>query len=273
MNVREWKPSEFLARDVGLVRIFRGAATRPFAIKTCPHGTPGLVYQRGEPLPITSIVTRSRRTMKVPRLFLHGLGPEPATMEFSGAPSLVVQITLKPWSLLSIFGLPGARLVLEGMAAAEFDAAPLQLTLDLLDDDQGIVTCAERFLEDRRATRGVRDEAVETVATAAFDDPCRVTPERLAARVGLSPRQLQRRFLHTVGCPLKTFLRLRRANLALELIRRGRHGTLTEVAHELGYSDQSHFVRDIKEFTWLAPRRAGESLEHASGAAAGFSFL
>lgn len=211
--------------------------------------------------------------MKVPALFLHGLGPEPSTMEFSGSESLVVQIILKPWALLSVFGLPGVRLRLDSLAADEFDAAAFQAAMDSLDDEQDLMACAERFLEERRAAFGVRDEAVEIVAATAFDDPCNVTPEQLAARVGLSPRQLQRRFLNTVGCPLKTFLRLRRANLALDLIQQGRHGSLTEVAYELGYSDQSHFVRDIKQFTWLAPRRAGEALDQASGASAGFSFL
>ncbi len=273
MTITEHAPSASLAHDVELIRIIRAPATPPFAIKTCPHGTPGLVYQRGEPLPITSIETRSHRTMKVPALFLHGLGPEPSTMSFSGSESLVVQVILKPWALLSAFGIPGSRLGLESLSAPEFDALPFQHALDSLDDDHNITTCAEQFLEARRDAHGRRDTAVESVASAAFDRPCDVTPEQLAERVGLSPRQLQRRFLSAVGCPLKTFLRLRRANLALELIQQDRHASLTEVAYELGYSDQSHFIRDIKEFTWLAPRRAGEALDQASGAAAGFSFL
>jgi AraC-like DNA-binding protein len=261
-----------LARDVDLIRIVRHPGSSPFEIKTCPNGTPGLVYQRGVPeLPIRSIVTRSRRSVTVPGLFLHGLGPEPSVMAFSGSPSLVVQVVLRPFGLASVFGIPGQRVGLGSLAAAEFGASALLETLGALETDTEIVGCLWDFLETSRSHRGHRDLAVEAVVAQVFDDPGTHSTESLAPRVALSSRQLQRRFRTTVGCSLKTFLRIRRANLALAHLQRKDAPSLSALAYELGYSDQSHFIRDLKEFTWLVPSRLGAAFE-TPGGPAGFSF-
>jgi AraC-like DNA-binding protein len=75
---------------------------------------------------------------------------------------------------------------------------------------------------------------------------------RLARSLGVSERQLERRFLAQVGLSPRSFATLKRFERALELARRGR--SLTEVAHEAGYFDQPHFNRDFRRFTGLSPR-------------------
>jgi AraC-like DNA-binding protein len=94
----------------------------------------------------------------------------------------------------------------------------------------------------------------------------------LAARLFLSVRQLQRRFRYVVGCPLKSYQRLRRANRALALLQARGDRPLGEIAYELDYADQSHFIRDIKAFTWMVPGRLGRVWEVQSRDGVGFSF-
>lgn len=75
-------------------------------------------------------------------------------------------------------------------------------------------------------------------------------------------RQLERKFLSTVGLSQKLFARIVRFNNALQLIENKDFRTFTTVAHEGGFYDQAHFIRDFKEFTGLNPKQYfSENLE------------
>lgn len=74
---------------------------------------------------------------------------------------------------------------------------------------------------------------------------------RLADHFNLSARQFDRRFKAAAGFPPKTYLRLARLSNALK--QDAGVKTLTAIAHECGYYDQSHFIHDVKEFTGYRP--------------------
>lgn len=76
----------------------------------------------------------------------------------------------------------------------------------------------------------------------------------LADTVGLSPRQLERRFAEEVGIapkPLASVLRFRRA---LDAMMAGRPD-FAAIAGRCGYVDQSHLVRDFTRFAGAPPTR------------------
>ncbi len=73
----------------------------------------------------------------------------------------------------------------------------------------------------------------------------------LAAELGMSERQLERRFLERVGVSPKRFASLCRLERASALARDGR--PLADVAIEAGYFDQSHFVREFRRFAGAPP--------------------
>lgn len=79
--------------------------------------------------------------------------------------------------------------------------------------------------------------------------------EILAEYTNLSLRQFERRFLASYGVSLRDTRRLMRHAFAMTTIMRnppGR-GRLTEVAHEAGYYDQAHMVRDFAEMANMTP--------------------
>lgn len=75
----------------------------------------------------------------------------------------------------------------------------------------------------------------------------------LAKDMGYSTRQLRRIFNKNIGVAPKTYLRLVRYNAALQMMHRMQHINLTDVAHQCGYHDQSHFIDEFKEFTEQTP--------------------
>jgi len=95
-----------------------------------------------------------------------------------------------------------------------------------------------------------RDRRISAAIAALEQAPGR-SVAGLAAELGLSERQLERRFLERVGLSPKRFARLRRFARAVELAPGA--GKLSEVAQEAGYFDQSHFIRDFRRFTGKTP--------------------
>jgi len=76
--------------------------------------------------------------------------------------------------------------------------------------------------------------------------------ENVASRYGITSRYLQKLFLQYTGLTPKLYSKIDRFQNSLKLI--GRKGTsLTSIAYDCGYADQSHFIRDFKAFTGLTP--------------------
>jgi AraC-like DNA-binding protein len=79
----------------------------------------------------------------------------------------------------------------------------------------------------------------------------------VAAAVGLSARQLERRFVARVGLPPKLFLRVIRFQEVLRAIGPGSADDWAGIAVDHWFYDQSHFVADFKAFTGHSPSAWG----------------
>ncbi|GAB3316520.1 helix-turn-helix domain-containing protein [Larkinella ripae] len=77
--------------------------------------------------------------------------------------------------------------------------------------------------------------------------------ETLADRTGLSSRQLIRRFNQRIGLSPKEFARMTVFLNALKHVKKHPRLSLTEIAHESGYYDQSHFIHACRDYTGLTP--------------------
>lgn len=106
-----------------------------------------------------------------------------------------------------------------------------QLEIPSFENAEGLV----RRLALRSAL--VRDEIVAGIADG---DPR-----------AISDRSVQRHFQLSMGVTAKRFEQIRRARRAVDLLRRGAAPVL--VAGELGYSDQAHLTRVLKEIIGVTP--------------------
>ncbi len=79
-----------------------------------------------------------------------------------------------------------------------------------------------------------------------------VSIAELARRSGTHTRTLVRLFDHAVGLSPKRFARIVRLQAALRALPAG--GSWAGVALELGYCDQAHFIREVRELFGTTPR-------------------
>lgn len=75
----------------------------------------------------------------------------------------------------------------------------------------------------------------------------------LASRLGISQRQLERLYHVHVGMTPKQYSQLLRLEAARDALKRLGGDTTTNLAFELGYYDQAHFIREFKEVLQLTP--------------------
>jgi AraC-like DNA-binding protein len=121
------------------------------------------------------------------------------------------------------------------------------------DDAEGFAAF-EAWLVARR--RHAEDDQI-ALAVALVDriakDRDITTVDRLAGVAGLGPRSLQRLFREYVGASPKWVIRRYRLQEVALRIERGEASTLTELAAELGYTDQAHLARDFKDAVGKSP--------------------
>ncbi len=82
-----------------------------------------------------------------------------------------------------------------------------------------------------------------------------VNIDQLAATCNIGRRHLERQFIAGVGLSPKLLARITRFQHVLHLISTGTYRNLTGIAHESGFYDQAHFIRDFRAFTGFNPRQ------------------
>jgi len=108
----------------------------------------------------------------------------------------------------------------------------------------------ENFLEQTRAAPV--DDAVVRAARLLQKSPM-LGIGRLADRVGMSERDLRRKFQRTFGLSPKQFARIARMERLIVLVRRG--ASWGDAAYACGFFDQAHMINEIQAMTGYSPRQ------------------
>jgi AraC-like DNA-binding protein len=190
-----------------------------------------------------------------PKVFVFGgLTPPCGDASFAGH-VLGFAVFLKPISLWRLFGIPSKILVNK-----VYDAEDL-MGRDVLELWSRMAECATfcqriRAMEEYLLPFAVRARGRTLIMKAAqYMLRCKgsVRIDEIAFHAALSVRQFERRFSDEVGMPPKLFAGTARFQNALDAKRFSPSRSWLTVAHELGYSDQMHMIRDFQRFGGSAP--------------------
>jgi len=117
------------------------------------------------------------------------------------------------------------------------------------------IKIVENFLVERLTFVHNRQDIIGHCVCAISTSRGFVSIEKLSGDLNIGKRHLERKFLNAVGLPPKLFTRIIRFQHALNVLDKRPKGTLTELAYDMGFYDQSHFIKDFKEFTGLNPKQ------------------
>ena len=261
MDYRVFPPTPRLHGIVQLAWTLRGTAAEGRQ-RVLPDGSVELVWNLG---------ARFRRhsggatELQPAALFV---GPTTRHLEIEPTGSVdLVGVRLAPGAAAALVAAPLAELRDLALDARDVDGLALPAGLaDLLvalRDPAARAAAALAAVE--AAARPARlDERVASLVESMARHPGSGSVRSWARHVGLAPRALERRFHRHVGASPKRLARLLRFQRVL-----GATSGTPRLHHMLaaGYFDQSHFLRDFREFTGTSPtiffRREGNELSAA----------
>ncbi len=254
---------EILKAHMECIRISQFDSDQPVDINVCLNGLPGIAFQHRDGYsPIEEIRTRFGGVTSTPNLFVYGQMTEPGVMRYRAGQFTSTQVVLKPHALQTLLGLNASVLTNNLVDLSEFSAGRLNMQLMEADSDQQRVNLITRFLISKLQQAKSQDCLVEESLRFIHKHSPSVTVKSLLERFNLSERQFEKRFSQTVGLTPNFYIRVKRFNEAIRLMKTQPFAKLTDVAYALNYYDQSHFIRDIKAFSGITPKNLVQKVDY-----------
>jgi AraC-like DNA-binding protein len=195
---------------------------------------------------------------------VHGAITRRASHRLEGA-GMTVGTMFRPAAFAGFAALPMRELADRGVPlgiAFGLAGETLERQVERHDRAQDRVAAVESFLRERRPPPDPAADLVERIVDWMLAAPAGIRVSDAANQHGLSTRELQRRFSRYLGVGPKWVLQRYRLHEAAERIAAGGRGDWADVAAELGYADQAHFIRDFRAVVGCPPGAYAAACAH-----------
>ena len=164
-------------------------------------------------------------------------------------------IFFEPFGLWQLFHIPNRELTDRSYDACDLLGGSIQqlwLRLAECTSFSQRVVMVETFLFER-AGRSFGQTSIMKAAARLFQQRGTLRIKQLATDSSLSTRQFERRFADSTGITPKLFGRITRFQMALDGKLSAPDRTWLSIAHEFGYHDQMHMIRDFHGLGGASP--------------------
>lgn len=121
------------------------------------------------------------------------------------------------------------------------------------DNNHERIKIITQFFEDKLENFSKYQHSVISSIRHVIQSDGLIKIEKLAQQYCVSERQFERKFKESCGLTPKLFSRIVRFHSACREFGKTEK-SLTEIAYECGYYDQSHFIHEFKEFSGYYPK-------------------
>jgi len=216
-----------------------------------------VIFEFGPPIRIYEYGTE-RESSRYPGGFVAGLCDASTLTEHDGF-QRGLQLNLTPIGARLFFGVPMSELA--GRVVSVRDLLPkkhrdVAEQLEALPDWDARFDLIERLLDERIAQARVQTSVVSWAFRRIEECGGAVDIRALVRELGYSQRHVIGLFRDHVGLPPKLLARIVRFDRLMKHLRAGTSETWAQLALEFGYYDQSHLVRDVRQFTGMTPTKA-----------------
>jgi len=176
-------------------------------------------------------------------------GPGTCAFYFNCFPGNVfIGIRFKPGGLPLFYHVPLADMVDQ---IIEFRDPQLA---SILDVDELLPSRLDEYFLSKKKTK----HSATIIADAVYQYKGRISVDMLAKECNMSNRTLERYFYNHMGIGPKEFINIIRFRQVLLALQNGStRGELVKIAAELGYYDQSHFIKEVKKRAGSIPSAIG----------------
>ncbi len=246
-------PSPELSRIIKEFWIYENPSNSPEIQKIIPDGFSEIIIHYGDPyrINLTGLWELQSRLLFSNQIstFFH--------LENTGT-SAMIGMKLFPEAGHRLFNLDMSDFTDRVVDLEEFlndESSISKLTSEEYSTAERIKTL-EQWVKDRISTKSDNIKKIEIVTDLIFEANGMIEIQSLAEVVEISIRQLERLFKKINGTTIKFFARIVRFNYIFHLMK-NKELTWIQVALKSGYFDQSHFIKNFKEFTGEEPTNYG----------------
>jgi AraC-like DNA-binding protein len=223
---------------------FRGQ--EPYLSENLPHPSVHLVIEHDQSR-IVGIVKEKFSILLKEKGFVFGVKFHPGSFY--------------PFVNIPVYKFTGREIPTQNVLGA--DITKLEDTILSMDDQTDMVQLAESFIRKRLPEQDDTVSLVQNIVGSVMTDQKITKVEHIANQFNLTVRMLQRIFSKYVGIgPKWVIQRYRMLELADQLAN-GHPQSWPQLAIELGYYDQSHFIKDFKSIVGLSPEEYVKKNEYS----------
>ena len=187
----------------------------------------------------------------LPSPFIMGLLNQPVLLNTKNRLE-IIGIRCFPWTVFDLLGLPSGK---DGVRIFEHPVAQLQPTLNKWIQagkiDEALAEVKQYFLN---ARSGIAIDSMLFKAGVAMREANGSMPvSQVAAAAHATVRTLERKFKQSSGYTVKDVSGLMRFEQVRNQLWLNPDSSIAGLAHELGYTDQSHLSREFKRYSGTTP--------------------
>lgn len=228
--------------------------TTPSKQKIIPDGYPELIFHYGDPFRIKIASTWSVQAQSL----VAGQIRNHFHLENTGR-SGMIGIKLMPFTLSKLFALDMSCFKDKVVSLASVDPELLRsfalLTPSLAGKDK-FIESIQSLISDQLGKVDNRETSYEVAVKKILESKGSIPVAQLCQFINISERQLERQFLKHIGISPKLYARIIRFNYIFELMQ-NQDQSWSDLVYQSGFYDQSHFIKNFKEFTGEDPSTYG----------------
>jgi len=212
-----------------------------------PDGYAEIIFHFGSPCS----VSYNGSLQPLPPTFMVGLLNQPVLF-YTKNRFEVIGIRCFPWTVFDLLGLPSGK---GGIHVFEHPVAQLHATLNKCIQagkiDEAIAQVKRYFLDAR--LRIPADSMLFKAGVAMREANGSIPVSQVAAAAHATVRTLERKFKQSSGHTVKDVAALMRFEQVRNQLWLHPDTNIAGLAHELGYTDQSHLSREFKRYSGTTP--------------------
>ncbi|MBP3536789.1 MAG: helix-turn-helix transcriptional regulator [Muribaculaceae bacterium] len=224
---------------------------QPFSVLTFPIGCPQMIFHRKSPLYIPETGTSQSR------FTVSGQVNFPAHISSVGDTEMIVAV-FYPHTISMFIHTPPSAFYNQEISGYDIENRSFSELADRVfecSDTPTAISLIEQWL-----ASGIKHTLnIDRIGASlsAMLRSASASVETLASTACLGKKQFERLFRQYVGMNPKEYGRIVRFQRALRMMQLG-SSDYADIAYATGYSDQSHLIREFRQFSGLTPRQLVE---------------
>lgn len=257
MFYRKYKASELLSTFIECYFIWdsEGPLSEPMTVESPPSSFCAIVFNYGDPY---FLQNKKYEQLAVPAQFLSGPSVYSYKLSLRGNVGMA-GIVFKPAALATMFQLSMFEYTEERIDLYKiFRKEVIDSYVTGIKEgggDEKRVRLLEEFIMQQYRLRKPEPDYIDHAANFIIERNGMLQVTDLLKDSHMSRRTFERKFFHKVGLSPKYLARIRRLGYLCNLIAGKKKVDWPKIFYECEFYDQSHFIKDFKEFTGRTPQQ------------------